>query len=343
MERKIELKEKYLSKQRDLTEKGVVPPFPRIIKIDSCNVCNYNCVFCPQAKQHNKIGCINKELCIKIIKEAYYAGARELCLSMTGEPLLNADLEEYMSYAKKLGYEYVFFNTNGYLLTKERTRSIIYGGVDSIKVSVNSAKKSYKLIHGVDAFDKVIDNIKYFDYFRKKRKSRCKLYISYVAVKQTISEIDELKGILMPYVDDIIVMNANNRGGSISEIEECLYVGEDEYSFQYPCSQLFNNIYVTAEGYVIVCCQDFENLTIVADLNNVSISEAWNNEKFTEFRKKYLKHDLAGTLCQNCLYNTSEKVIPLTAERAYYQISRKKEEYLHKRIEVLDRENSCDL
>lgn len=334
----LSLKKKYIDKQRDLSEKSLFPTFPRIIKIDTCNTCNYNCVFCPQAKQSGKQGFIDEELCIQLIGDGYKAGGRELCVSMTGEPLLNNKLEKYISYAKEIGYEYVFLNTNGYLLSKERGESLLKAGIDSIKVSVNSGSKSYQLIHGFDGYDTVIKNIIEFDCLRKEMNNNCKLYISYVAVKQTLEEVDSLKKVLQPYVDDIIVMNANNRGGSINEIEECLYAGNDEYSFQFPCSQLFNNVYITAEGYMIICCQDFENLTVVADLHKESVSEAWTNQKFTEFRKKYLEHDLKGTLCQNCIYNTNEEVIPLTKEMAGYSVSEMKKEYLAERIKKLDEE-----
>jgi len=329
------LRERYLNKQRDLSNKRIYPPFPQNVKIDICNVCNYSCVFCPQATQYNKIGNIDKTLCLKIIKDAFEAGGRNLCLSMTGEPLLNKELELYVSYAKELGYQYVFLNTNGYFLTEDRTIGLLKAGVDSIKVSVNSAKRSYELIHGVDAFERVINNIKKFDYYRKMKGVECKLYISYVAVKQTLAEVNQLKEILEPYVDDIIVMNANSRGGSVHGLEDKMYVGEDEFSFTYPCSQLFNNIYVTSEGYVVICCQDFENLTVVADLNNENICDAWNNNKFTEFRRRYLNKDLKGTLCQNCIYNTQEEVEPLTKESAGYDISSNKQLNLNYRIRKL--------
>lgn len=337
MELKADLRERYIKKQRDLSEKRLYPSFPRIIKIDTCNVCNYHCVFCPQSKQKNKVGCIDKELCFKLIEDSYRGGGRELCLSMTGEPLINQELESYIRFAKQLGYEYIFLNTNGYFMDENRGVSLIDSGIDSVKVSVNSSMKSYELIHGVDAYERVVENIIAFDQYRKKVGSRCKLYISFVAVKQTLNEVETLKQELGAYVDDIIVMNANSRGGSISEIEECLYAGEDEFSFQYPCSQLFNNIYVTAEGYLIICCQDFENLTVVADLHEEPIIEAWNNTKFTEFRKKYLTYNLKGTLCYNCVNNTVERVIPLTPSVAHYTTSDELEKCLQKRIIELDR------
>lgn len=332
-----QLKDKYQAKQSDLKEIGPAPRFPRIVKIDICNTCNYNCIFCPQAKQFKKVGCIDNDLCKKIIKDAFEAGARELCLSMTGEPLLNNHLEEYIIYAKKLGYEYVFLNTNGYLADDERGKSLINAGIDSIKFSVNSSLKSYFLVHGVDGYEKVIHNIKAMDRYRKQKVKGggCKLYVSYVAVKQTLQEISEVKSSLSGFVDDIIVMNANNRGGAAKEIENELYAGDDEYSFKFPCSQLFNNAYVTAEGYLIICCQDFENITVVADLHYESISEAWNNKKFTDFRERYLAKDLKGTLCYNCLNAASCPVEPLDVEKAYYEVSEFKVKDLHRRIDQL--------
>lgn len=327
-----ELKNRYLKKQHDLSARSIYPPFPKIVKIDVCNTCNYRCIFCPQSRQYNKIGCIDKELCYRVIGDSYSAGARELCLSLAGEPLLNQELENYVAYAKQLGYTYVFFNTNGYLLTKDRSQKLLKAGIDSIKVSLNAGKRSYFLVHGIDAFEKVAENIKTFN---ELRGGKCALYISYVAVRQTLDEVDEVKRLLSPYVDEIIVMNANGRGGSVFDKTNELYIGEDEYSFSYPCSQLFNNVYVTAEGYMIICCQDFENLTVVADLHEETVADAWVNEKFTAFRRRYLEHDLKGTLCQNCIHNTSERVDPLTREKAYYDTNELREKDLLYRIDEL--------
>ena len=334
-----ELKEKFTKKQRDLSRKSVKPPFPERIKIDICNVCNFSCIFCPQAKQYDKIGCIDKELCYKLIKDAYDAGGRELCLAGTGEPLINSELEAYVRYAKQTGYRYVFINTNGSLLNENRSMRLLEAGIDSVKVSVNSSENSYELIHGINAWETVVKNIMKFDALRKGGEYNCRLYISYVAVKQTLKEVDQMKSVLANYVDEIIVMNANNRGGSAGEIDNDLYIGENEFSFQYPCSQIFNNVYVTAEGYLVICCQDFENLTVVADLHKETLAQAWTNECFTKFREKYLKHDLKGTLCQNCLYHTMETVIPLNVQEDFYKNSDIKRKKLYDRIRQL--ESSC--
>lgn len=335
----MDFKKKYLEKQRDLKEEGIYPPFPRIVKIDVCNTCNYCCVFCPQSKQTDKKGNIDKELCLKIIKDSYDVGATELCLSMTGEPLLNPNLEEFIVYGKKLGYRYIFFNTNGFLCDEERGKSLLLAGVDSIKFSINADERLYCLIHGVDGFQTVIKNLKALYNYRNQIGSSCKIYVSYIAVKQTIEEAEILKERIRDYCDDFIIMNANNRAGSISELDKGLFAGNDEYAFQYPCSQLFNNVYVTAEGYMIICCQDFENMTVVADLNKESIASAWNNERFTNFRRQYLSKNIKDTLCYNCIYNCNYAVMPLSPEYAGYEESPEKIKNLNERIKKLVMDN----
>lgn len=332
----MEFKEKYLAKQREKTNIMAAPPFPKIIKIDICNTCNYSCIFCPQAKYSKKIGNIDDKLCMKIIVDAYHAGARQICLSSTGEPLLNKNLEKYICLSKSLGYEYIFFNTNGYFMDKKRSESILAAGVDSIKFSINAGStENYELVHGIDGYTRVIDNLIQLSELRKRDQAECKLYVSYVAVKPTLCEAELLKEKIISYVDDFIVMNANNRGGSISEIEEKLFVGRDDYSYSYPCSQLFHNLYVSAEGYINICCQDFENLTVVADLNEMNIVKAWNSDDFVAFREKYLSGNLSGTLCKNCIYGGNEYVVPLDERKAYFKKDASKIHNLEKRIMLL--------
>ncbi len=331
------LKEKYINKQRDLSEIGITPKFPRIIKIDICNRCNYSCIFCPQSKQDqgSKVGNIDDDLCMKIINDAYIAGAREICLSSTGEPLLNKQLEKYISTAKSLGYEYIFFNTNGFLMNKKRITEFLTGGVDSVKFSINGAGNVYGLVHGTEGYDKVIENLKLFDDLRKRLNSNCKLYVSYVSTKLSYVDVEQVKRDVSKYVDDIMIMNANNRGGVADEVDQELFYGDDDYTYKFPCSQLFNNIYITSEGYVVACCQDFENNMVIADLHNMSVAEAWNCEAFTEFRKLFLERRYSGLLCDNCLNNTHFEITPLNKEFSGYIHSESRVEDVKERINRL--------
>lgn len=42
----------------------------------------------------------------------------------------------------------------------------------------------------------------------------------------------------------------------------------------------------TCEGYLTLCCVDYQNYLAVADLNTESLNEAWNNAYARELRRK---------------------------------------------------------
>ncbi len=329
----MNLKERIVTKKNDVSEAVVNPPFPRIIKIDFCNTCNYSCIFCPACKQTGRKGFIDRDLCLRVLEDAYRAGARQLGLSMTGESLLNKDLEEYVRFAKKLGYEYIFLNTNGFFCDRARGLSLLECGINSIKFSINADKRMYQLIHGIDGYERVIANLEALYESRESLQVDCKIYISYIAIKQSLDEAEILREKTKNCCDEFLVMNATRRAGSISEIDGGLYIeGTNEYGFHYPCSQMFNSCNVTAEGYMIVCCEDFENMTVVADLHEEDIVSAWNNAVFTEYRRRHLDGQLEGSLCYNCLNNTNEPVIPARPDCAGHKESRERKANLDRRI-----------
>lgn len=334
----MDLDKKFYDKQHDLANMSESPPFPKIIKIDTNNSCNYRCLFCPQSNQTTKHGPIDSSLCNRILEESYDAGARECALSGTGEPLLNRRLEEHIFHAKKIGYEYVFINTNGYLATEDRVRTLLDSGLDSIKFSINSARRRYALVHGVDGFDRVINNLATLKEYRDKAGSSCRIYVSFVATKYTCDEINEIRRVADRLADGFLAMNANNLGGRAGEVDDQLYAGADRHVIQYPCSKIFNNVYVSAEGYMLTCSQDFVNEAAVADLNTCSVVEAWNGKMFVEFRRRYLNRALSGTICARCLrLGTEDTVTPLSKNVQLHLLDSDLCSDMQGRIQELDR------
>ena len=48
------------------------------------------------------------------------------------------------------------------------------------------------------------------------------------------------------------------------------------------------------------CLQHVANF-IMADLHNVSLKEAWHNDKFVGFRRMHIKGEIKSGLCYDCL------------------------------------------
>lgn len=94
---------------------------------------------------------------------------------------------------------------------------------------------------------------------------------------------------------------------------------EDQYKpVKASCSMVFNRFHITYEGYLNICCVDFQNYLAVVDLNKVSLKEAWNCDRMKEIRQKHLENNLQGTACYNCINNTQTDIKPLVEEYATY-------------------------
>lgn len=299
---------------------NVVCQFPKNMLMELTNLCNDSCAFCANSKSTRKRGIIKPELAEKILREAYGLGTREVGFYQTGEPLLDKNLEKYIGYAKHLGYEYVYITTNGALLTEQRANAIIEAGIDSIKFSINASNpKDYMLMHGKDEFEQVIGNLIYIDDLRKRQKRKISLYISYVVTRYTEAEREEFQSKYRRYADDIVFMNCKNVGGLMkNEITKYLSVGSSvgHYYENDMCPMIFNRLHITYEGYLTMCCMDFQNYLVVSDLNKESLKDAWNNSYACDLRKRHLDHTLEGTMCFNCINNCTEFAQPLRAEYA---------------------------
>ena len=274
------------------------PPFPKNMLIEITNACNNKCVFCSNPKMTRKIHNMDKEFCFRILKEAYLLGTKEVGFYSTGEPLLIKNLSKYVAKAKAIGYKYTYITTNGILATPNNIIPIIKSGLDSIKFSINAGnRKTYKEIHGTDNFFRVISNLKFIADYRKKCKVPLKLYASYIITRQNKKEIYVFEKLVAPLVDEIIFANVENQGGHMINKG----MGDEPVnSIKKHCGMVFNRFHITAEGYLTICCVDFNNHLVVADLNNVSLRDAWNNDMFINMRRKHLDNTLEGTICYNC-------------------------------------------
>ncbi|GHV21941.1 hypothetical protein FACS189494_08050 [Spirochaetia bacterium] len=300
------LKESYTKRRTAVWENK--PLFPNTIKIEANFSCNYKCIFCPQTKLIDKHGSIDFDLCHRLLLDAYEAGARELTFSTTGEPLLNLQLEEHIAFAKSLGYSYVYINTNGWLATQGRMKSLIDSGLDSIKFSLNAiSREEYKTIHGVDGFERVKNNIRTTFEYRNKNSKKCNIYASFVETSQNRNYIGEAVEAMKKITDEVMTFKVTNRGGQISEVENDFYTGNDAFSFKYPCGFPFNTATVTAEGWEIFrnFIEIFYPDVEIISVNPVGLKGMFDDiytnsceDGYTKFEKMTLSH-----LCDKDTYN----------------------------------------
>lgn len=278
---------------------SVKPPYPKNMLLEPTTVCNYSCIFCANKKTQLKPLFLDKEFGFSILKQAYELGTREVGLYSRGEPTLSPILDDIISKAKQLGYTYIYIDTNG-SCSQNVLKKIIDAGLNSIKFSLNAGtSKTYEQIHGVDNFEKVVQNIEYVSNYRKHVNKTYKVYISYVVTKENETEKNILEQNIDNFVDEILYSNVANQGGVMPE-NKILYTASVHK--KKICPVIFNRFNVTADGFLTLCCVDYKNSLIVADLHKTSLAEAWHNAKFVEIRKNHLEDKLERTVCYDCMY-----------------------------------------
>jgi MoaA/NifB/PqqE/SkfB family radical SAM enzyme len=312
----------FLSKkysERDvITEMSLKPVFPhKRLVVEVTNICNHICLFCPH---HGKItrekGFINKQLFRRVLKEAYELGSREVGLNLNGEPFLVKGLAEYIHFAKDIGYQYVFIITNGALATEERMIEVIDAGLDSISFSINAGtRETYKIIHGLDDFEKVKENLLFCLKYRLEKKMKLAVSLTYVVTKHNVSEINIFKKKFSSIVDDIFFAQVKDIGGYVPEINNMTNSDVLKVPKWYEkCVWPFNGVVVTWEGYLTACCLDWQNYLAVADLNKVSLRDAWYGENMQKLRQRFIDNNFEGTICQLCKNRMYVKPEPIMKE-----------------------------
>ncbi len=293
------------------------PPFPTTnFLIEVSNACNHACIFCAHQKMKRKIGRLDENLMYRVLQEAYDLGTREVGFYATGEPFLIPELPVYVKKAKEIGYTYVYLTTNGSLATPERAKAVIDAGLDSLKFSINAPERElYAFIHGKDHFDRVCENLKFISQYRRESGKAFKLFVTCILTRFTEHMKERYFELFGDLVDEIVFKNVYNQGGYMPEIDALLKCESDHETFR-RCNLPFDAICLTCEGYLSVENADFENMLIVADLNQVSLKDGWYGEKMKKLRQAFLDDKLEGTLCDGCVHHCMRPAKPLSPEYA---------------------------
>ena len=305
------------SKSKVVKFKYIDVPFPKNAMIELTAGCNHSCVFCTNPRMEIKGTRLDIDVYKKFIKDGHLLGLKEVGFYMRGEPLLDKRLEEFVKIAHKEGIEYIYITTNGALATIEKMKRLLAAGLSSVKFSVNSAsREKYLETHGKDDFEKVLKNIKDLKEYKKISGKEFKIISSFVVTKFTENEIEDYKKIFLPLVDDMKILGVHGQAGQA--LSELKMLESNELTAPFPkignanpCTMLWDRVHLTQDGFLSLCCVDYDNNLIYADLNKESLKDAWNNDIVNKMRKLHVTQKLEGTLCHNCLYGKSDTYEPI--------------------------------
>jgi len=170
------------------TGRDRAPRMPEIVQIESTNICNAKCVFCPRDDMHRRQGIMSMDLFKKIVDESAELGITHVRMHNYGEAFIDRKLVEKVRYAKQKGIQEVGMISNGSLISEPVARGIIDAGLDAINISVDaSGKEVFEATRVGLKYDKVIANIERLLRLRAESgRRRPKLILSFVRDRKSV-------------------------------------------------------------------------------------------------------------------------------------------------------------
>jgi MoaA/NifB/PqqE/SkfB family radical SAM enzyme len=266
------------------------PILPEIVQIESTNICNAKCVFCPRDEMHRRQGVMSWDLYRKIVDECAALGITHIRVHNYGEPFIDRRLVDKVRYAKEKGIQEVGMISNGSLITDAVARGMIDAGLDAINISVDaSGKEVFESTRLGLKYDKVIANIERLVRIRAELgRRRPKLILSFVRQNNSADEqafIEHWRSV----ADKIHITDLHNWAGTLNR----------ESDVNYPCYRPWLTFTVLWDGRVSLCCADFDGRHILGDLNSSTIKDIWNAEPYLQARRAHLESG-GPDICRSC-------------------------------------------
>lgn len=271
---------------------------PKSINLEITNACNLSCVFCHRLRKTKRRD-LNFNLFKEIVNQAKAFGPIFFALHKFGEPLMNKNILDYVSYIKSVDKDNnIYLTTNGLLLNRHLAKELLRLKVDHINFSIGAnASKTYLRLRKGGDLDRVEENLK--ELISLKKRSHSKIYITAQIIKmdETETEIEEFikkwRGCgVVPTVWDKISMDAKSEMSRTNHLKK-----------KYPCVLLWTDMVVNSDGRVSICVCDCKSEVIFGDTNKEAILSIWNGKEIKKYRRMHLGGNYNQiTLCKNCDY-----------------------------------------
>lgn len=295
--------------------------WPTHLQLEPTNICNLRCALCPVTEGLQRPpGHMSLDLFRRLIDEV---GDYLLLILLWdwGEPFLNPDIYEMISYAKRRGIKTIS-STNGHVAAREgHAEKAVRSGLDSLIFAVDGiTQETYEQYRAGGSLREVAVGIGNVVEAKRRLASKTPFVVlRFIVMKHNEHEVRDLKefarglGVDALSVRTLLTYDdgrycATSRDGTRFLPENTAY-----HRFDYdpktharirrarnPCKALWNNPAVHRDGKVCPCTFDPHEKWVMGDLNRQSFRDIWFGPAYRRFRSRFRRHYRAIELCRDC-------------------------------------------
>ena len=314
--------------------------YPLYMEISPQGACNSRCIFCA----YDVLGYPDRRLetgrFLTFLDEAAACGVRSILYAGEGEPLLHADIGQFVAKTKEKGMD-VGMYTNAQVLSREIAEHIL-PSLTFLRVSFNGGnRENYARIHRVrpEVFDTVVGNIRDAVAVRDRQNLDVDIGAQFVLLEENLGDIIEAVRLLKdlginyvaikPFVQQSEKQHYQMRGGIAQDRLNAVFDEAERYtdarfsvvarreSFLGYGVRGYGHCYGTtfiscmnSAGEIASCLPYWDRQEFVfGSIYEQSFSEIWNGVRRKRI-KEHLEKTLDARACPpNCRPNAANEFL----------------------------------
>ncbi len=274
---------KYRENWEEYPKNKFISNYPLLVDIELASLCNLKCPMCytitEEFKKKVNAKFMDFEIFTKIIDEIA-GNVPAIRLSLRGESTLHPKFIECIQYAKDKGIKEISFLTNGSKLDRKNFINMMKAGATWITISFDGLKDEYEKIRKPLKYEDTLNKIKEIKKIKKEFKSN-KPVIKIQGIWPSIkNDPEKFYNTFKPYVDNIAFNPLVN-----------FHKNPNEKVFidNFYCPMLYQRLVIGADGLVMLCANDENNIHPVGNINIESVYDIWHGDKINKVRNLHKK------------------------------------------------------
>lgn len=294
-------------------EKVVGPPAH--IHIETTNICNFKCIYCPQSlpDEHFQIlgrGMMTYDQYKQILEKLTTEYKIErIVLTRDGEPLVHPDIEKFVWCTNKKGIK-TTIGSNGSLISIERARLLIKNGLSIMKGDFCVDKREYENLRVGAKYEKSLEGYRNILKAAKELNANFNLVLIdlhsyYLSGPTEVNKsLDDLRSLFQGFEDWLRIGKAlmHNALGESQESFSSSIKNFSEKMYNL-CHHPWLEMVIDYRGNVVGCCRDLRSeyqVGNIFDAKNID-KEIWNGEKMRNLRRNLIRrHPENINICAKC-------------------------------------------
>ncbi len=279
------------------------------IYIETTNICNLSCNFCP--KTSRELGFMDTESFKEIINKVKEY-TNHIYLHLMGEPFLNKNLGSFLQIAKEANIN-VNITSNGTLINNVKDILISSGAVRQINISLHSFEANQNSINFYDYLNNILQ---FIEEANEKTEIICSLRLWNIDTEE-LKANNNLNLEILKLIEDKLKIKFSIKEALLDKrgikLKERVYLNMAE-KFSWPdstisliseevfCHGLRDQIGILLDGTVVPCCLDSEGKIPLGNIFREELEDIINSKRAVDIYNGFSQRKAVEELCKRCGY-----------------------------------------